>query len=105
MKKLLFIIFTALIVGCSVPAEDIEKDKTFLKSKGLRYEHVLLNWNEPVQIKYLSTDKYIAVWEKNYGFGSGYYVRILFDRKKVMGWKIEEMDADKILSKELSMSK
>jgi hypothetical protein len=102
MKKILLLLFTGFLIGCSVPKEEMEKDKSFLKGKGLRYEHILLNWNEPVKVKYLSSEKFIAVWERSAGMGSGYEVRVLFERKKVMGWKVEEIDMDKKLSAEIS---
>jgi hypothetical protein len=102
MKKILLLLFTGFFIGCSVPKEEMEKDKVFLKSTGLRYEHILLNWNEPVEVKYLNTEKFIAVWERSAGLGSGYEVRVLFERKRVVSWKVEEIDMDKKLSKEIS---
>ena len=103
MKKTAIFLFAMFLIGCSAPKEEMEKDKTLLKSTGIRYEHLLLNWNEPVEIKYLNADKFVAVWERG-ALGSGYQVRVLFDKTKVMSWKIEEINIDKIFSKEISMS-
>jgi len=103
MKKiLLFLIIAAAFAGCSVPKEEIEKDKTFLKSPGLKYD-LVLHWSEPNAVKYLNTQKFIAVWDKTTNF-SGYKVRVLFDRLRVVSWKIEEIDMDKALSQGISMS-
>jgi len=104
MKKIIFILFAATLFGCAVPTEQVEKDKTLLKSPGLSYAHLLLNWNEPIEVKYLNTNKFIAVWDRGAGLGSGYQVRVLFERRKVMGYKIEEIDLDKVISAEISMS-
>jgi len=105
MKKILFILFAAMLIGCSAPNAEMEKDKTFLRNTGLKYEHVLLNWNEPSEVKYLNTEKFIGVWDRGAGFGAGYQVRILFDHTKAIYWTMEERNLDKIISNEISTSK
>jgi hypothetical protein len=103
MKKVLFLLITLFLIGCSVPTQEMEKDKAFLRNQGLTYDHVVLNWSEPDDVRYLTTHKFIAVWDKG-SLGSGYRVRVLFDRTKVVNWKIEEINIDKTLATGISMS-
>ncbi|HEY9187524.1 MAG TPA: hypothetical protein VIR55_06435 [Ignavibacteria bacterium] len=105
MKKVSFLfILLIFFIGCSVKPENIEKDKTFLKNPNLPFDRVLLAWNEPSEIRFLNTNKFIAVWDRNDGLGTTYQVRVLFYKYKVIGFSIQELDFDKIISKELSFS-
>ena len=90
MKKILLFVFAFLLMGCFDPQEAIDKDKAFLKSLDLRYDQLVLRWEEPHTVKYLSTYKFIAVWKKDLGFGQIYDVRILFERQRVVSWKIDD---------------
>jgi hypothetical protein len=90
MKKILLFVFAFLLVGCTNPQEAIDKDKAFLKSLDLRYDQLVLRWEEPHAVKYLSTYKFIATWKKDLGFGQIYDVRILFERQRVVSWKIDD---------------
>lgn len=105
MKKVSFLfILLIFFIGCSVKPENIEKDKTFLKNPNLPFDRVLLAWNEPSEIRFLNPNKFIAVWDRNDGLGTTYQVRVLFYKYKVIGFSIQELDFDKIISRELSFS-
>lgn len=104
MKKILFFSLFIFIAGCSIKQEELEKDKAFLKNPNLMYDRVILSWNEPIEIRFLNTEKFIAVWQRGDGIGSIYNIRVLFYKYKVMGYSIEEINIDKIIAKELTIS-
>ena len=104
MKKLLIFLFFIFFIGCSNSPEKVEKDKAFLKNPGLMYDRLLLDWNEPIEVTFLNSEKFIAVWNRGDGLISGYRVRVLFYKYKIMGYSIQENNLDQIISKELSIS-
>ena len=104
MKKILLFLFAFLLIGCTNPQEAIDKDKTLLKSPELRYDQIVLRWEEPHVVKYLNTDKFIAVWKKDLGFGQIYDVRILFHRLRVISWTIDDSNIKRSLTDELLSS-
>ena len=90
MKKILLFVFAFLLIGCVDPQEAINKDKKLLNSPGLKYDQLVLRWQEPQTVKYLNTDKFLAVWKKDLGYGQNYDVRILFYKLSVISWKIDD---------------
>ena len=90
MKKILLFLVAFFLVGCIEPQEAINKDKALLKSPELRYDQLVLRWQEPHMVKYLNTGKFIAVWKKDLGYGQIYDVKIMFHKLRVIGWTIDD---------------
>jgi hypothetical protein len=104
MKKILLFLLALILVGCVNPEESINKDKKLLNSSGLRYDQLVLRWEEPQTVKYLNTDKFIAVWKKDLGYGQNYDVRILFYNLRVISWKIDDSNIRTTLTDDIIYS-
>ena len=104
MKKALLFFFAFLLIGCMDPDEAINKDKALLKSPELRYDQIVLRWEEPHVVKYMNTEKFVATWKKDLGYGQIYDVKILFHRQRVIGWSIDDSNIKRSIKEELLSS-